>query len=375
MKKTKIPFNLPYTGGGLNNINEALSSGHLSGNGLFTKKCQAFFNNYFSAQTLLTTSGTAAIEMAVLLSDIKAGDEVIVPSFSFVSTANPFVLKGAKIIFADTEAGYPNLDASSVESLITKKTKAIVPVHYGGVACDMEKLTVIANQHQIEIIEDAAHAIGSNFKGKPLATFGRFGALSFHETKNLTSGEGGLIVINDAQDFERAEIVWEKGTNRAAFNRNAVSKYQWVDIGSSFLPSDINAAVLYNQIEEFDSIQKKRLSIWNNYYEGLQQLQEQGNVRLPNLPAYAQHNGHLFFLECSSDKTRDKLINFLRRKGIYAVFHYLPLHLSPFFKDKHDGRTLNNTVNFSHRIVRLPLFFSLKEQEQEYIIEMVKTFF
>lgn len=375
MKHYSIPFNKAYLGKNITNFEHILSNGHISGNGKFTNKCQLFFNNYYSSKTLLTNSCTAALEMSAMLAEISPGDEVIVPSFSFVSTANPFILRGAKIVFADTNASYPNLDIDAIEELITKRTKAIVPVHYAGVACDMDKLIAISNKYNIYIIEDAAHAIGSTFNDRLLGTFGRFGAISFHETKNITSGEGGLIILNKDTDSNRAEIIWEKGTNRTAFHRGEIQKYEWVDIGSSFLPSEINAAVLHSQLEEFDAIQNRRISIWKNYYEGFLCLADQGNILLPNLPDYASVNGHLFFLECESKKVRDELIRYLRSKGIHAVFHYLPLHLSPFFKDKHDGRILNNTVKFSERLIRLPLFYELTDSEQNYIIKKVKEFF
>lgn len=375
MKQNNIPFNKPYLENCTKYLQQVVASGEINGNAMFTKKCHSFFNRYFGAQTLLTTSGTDALEMATLLADIKPGDEVIVPSFSFVSTANPFLLRGAKVIFADNCIEYPNIDITSIDELITPRTRAVVPVHYGGIACDMGRLVSLSEKYSFEIIEDAAHAIGGKFNGKLLGTFGRFGTLSFHETKNITAGEGGLIILNNINDFERAEIVWEKGTNRNAFHRGEINKYEWVDIGSSFLPSDINAAVLYSQLEELESIQNRRISIWKNYFEGFKSLAESGKLLLPKLPDYASINGHLFFLECESQNVRDKLIAYLRRKGIHAVFHYLPLHLSPFFKEKHDGRTLKNSVRFSQRIIRLPLYCELKNDEQSYIINTVKKFF
>lgn len=374
-KQINIPFNRPYLGRCTKYLLQVLESGQINGNAVFTKKCHSFFNKYFGTQTLLTTSGTDALEMAALLADIQPGDEVIVPSFSFVSTANPFILRGAKIIFADTCKDYPNLDVSSLEELINSKTKAVIPVHYGGVACDMKKLDSLANKYLFEIIEDAAHAIGGEFDGRLLGTFGRFAALSFHETKNITSGEGGLIIINNENDFKRAEIIWEKGTNRTAFYRAEIKKYEWVDLGSSFLPSDINAAVLYSQLKEFKSIQNRRISIWSNYFEAFQQMADEGKVILPKIPDYASVNGHMFFLECDSQNVRDELITYLSRKGIHAVFHYLPLHLSPYFKEKHDGRPLKNSIRFSQRIIRLPLFYSLKNDEQLFIIDSIKKFF
>lgn len=375
MSAEMIPFNRPYLGKALDPIACAITRGHVSGNGLFTKKCHDYFNNLYSTPTLLTTSCTSALEMSALLAGIGPGDEVIMPSFTFVSTANPFLLRGAKIVFADTMENYPNLDIDEIESLITEKTKAVVCVHYGGVACDMEKLKSLVDTHQLVVVEDAAHALSAHYKGQALGTFGRFGALSFHETKNITAGKGGLLIMNEKNDFRLAEILWEKGTNRSAFHRKEIGKYEWLAVGSSFLPSDINAAVLYSQIEEVDRIQQRRVRLWNNYYRGLKPLESQGKIRLPDVPGYADINGHLFFMECDSKKVRDKLINYLQKAGVQAVFHYLPLHQSPFFKDKHDGRVLKNTVRFSERIIRLPLFFELKDNEQDFIIETVKNFF
>ncbi len=376
MKKIEIPFNRSCGKGNASKyLQDVLTSGHISGNGNFTNKCHHFFNQHYSAKTLLTTSGTSALEMAALLAEIKPGDEVIMPAFTFVSTANAFLLRGAKIIFADVCSEYPNIDTSKIEELITDKTKAIVPVHYAGVACEMDKLTELANNNNLTIIEDAAHAFSANFKGKPLGSFGDFGVLSFHETKNITSGEGGLLIINNETDYQHAEILWEKGTNRSAFHRGEIEKYEWIEVGSSFLLSEINAALLYSQVEIADEIQKKRVDIWNKYFNELKSLQTEAKVLLPQIPEYADINGHLFFMECESKKVRDSLISYLREKNIHAVFHYLPLHLSPYFLQKHDGRELQNTVKFSERIIRLPLFANLKEQEQNYIIKTIKDFF
>ena len=376
MKKIEIPFNRPCGKGNANKyLQDVLTSGHISGNGNFTNKCHNFFNQLYSAKTLLTTSGTSALEMAALLAQIKPGDEVIMPAFTFVSTANAFLLRGAKIIFADVCNEYPNIDITKIEELLTDRTKAIVPVHYAGVACEMDRLTELAKNNNLTIIEDAAHAFSASYKGKPLGSFGKFGILSFHETKNITSGEGGLLIINNEKDYQHAEILWEKGTNRNSFHRGEIKKYEWIDIGSSFLPSEINAALLYSQIEIVDEIQKKRVEIWHKYFNELKVLQEKGKVLLPQIPEYATVNGHLFFMECESKKVRDNLIIYLNSKGIQAVFHYLPLHLSPYFLQKHDGRELKNTVKFSERIIRLPLFVDLREEEQDYIIKTIKEFF
>ncbi len=300
----QIPFNRPFgKGNAIVYLQEVLSSGHISGNGGFTNKCHSFFNQFYSAKTLLTTSGTSALEMAALLTDINPGDEIIMPSFTFISTANAFLLRGAKIIFADVCNEYPNIDSTKIEELLTDKTKAIVPVHYAGVACEMDNLTRLSENNNLTIIEDAAHAFSASYKGKPLGSFGKFGILSFHETKNITSGEGGLLIINNENDFQRAEILWEKGTNRSSFQRGEIKKYEWIDIGSSFLASEINAALLYSQIEIVDEIQKRRLEIWHKYFNELKILQEKGKVILPQIPEYATVNGHLFFLECDSKKS------------------------------------------------------------------------
>lgn len=370
-----IPFNQPYLPEALHHLTRAIEQKHMSGHGPFTKKCHEFFHTIYHSDVLLTTSCTTALEMAALLTRIESGDEVIIPSFSFTSSANPFILRGGKIVFADTTESYPNLDVDQVEELITEKTKAIVCMHYAGVACEMNKLTQLADKYQLNLIEDAAHALDARYQDQPLGTFGRFGTLSFHETKNITSGKGGLLIINLPQDMERAHIVWEKGTNRVAFHRKQTDKYEWMDVGSSYLASDLNAAVLYSQVTILEDIQYQRVKIWNQYYHGLQELESQGNIRLPQIPDFANVNGHLFFMECDSLQTRDRLIKYLVNRGIQAVFHYLPLHQSPFFKDKHDGRILDNTIRFSERIVRLPLYYELQEDDQDYIIESIQNFY
>lgn len=375
MVTKNIPFNRPYLPEALTHLSTVLEQGHISGDGPFTRKCQEFFHQSYQSDVLLTTSCTSALEMSALLTPIQEGDEVIIPSFTFTSSANPFILRGGKIVFADTLADYPNLDAGRIEELITPRTKVIVAMHYAGVACDMEKLTQIAEKHQLTLIEDAAHALEARFKNQLLGTFGRFGALSFHETKNITAGKGGLLLLNHPQDVERAQILWQKGTNRVAFHRKEIVKYEWIDVGSSFLSSDINAAVLFSQIENIEDIQNQRVKIWNRYFLGLKNLEEEGLLHLPRIPHYANINGHLFFLECDSAKTRELLIHYLNQRGIQAVFHYLPLHQSPYFRDKHDGRILKNTVRFSERIVRLPLYYELSEDDQDYIIESIQKFF
>lgn len=374
-----IPFNKPFlTGKETKYIEEAVNSGKISGNGNFTKKCQSFFENkYGFKKCLLTTSCTDALEMAAILIDIQPGDEVIVPSYTFVSTANAFALRGAKIIFADSKPNNPNIDVDQIESLITNKTKAIIPVHYAGVGCEMDKIMKIANKHHVFVIEDAAQAIDSYYKDKPLGTFGHMSTFSFHETKNIISGEGGMLAINDESFIDRAEIIWEKGTNRSAFFRGEVDKYSWVDIGSSFLPSEIIAAFLYAQLENLDKIQNRRKEIWNNYYTAFEENEEKGDFKRPENEAYSTTNGHLFYILCKSINERNSLINFLKSKGILAVFHYLSLHKSKYHisNDDSENQTLQNSDNYTDKLLRLPLFYSLSNDEQKLVIESVKSFF
>lgn len=372
-----IPFNKPYlTGKEAHYLYQAVYSGKISGNGIFTKKCHSFFENkYGFHKCLLTTSCTDALEMAAILLNIEAGDEVIVPSYTFVSTVNAFILRGAKVVFTDSYADNPNIDADTIESLITQKTKAIVVVHYGGIACDMDKIMSLATKYHLFVVEDAAQAVDSFYKGRPLGSIGHLAAFSFHETKNIISGEGGMLVINDEQFVKRAEIIWEKGTNRSAFWRGEVDKYNWVDIGSSFLPSEIIAAYLFAQLENLEDIQQKRLAIWKKYWKNLKPLAEKGFIRLPNIPSYATNNAHLFHLECADTEERDNLIAFLKAEGINAVFHYISLHSSPFYLAKHDGRALENSDIFTATLVRLPLFYELTEKEQDFIIEKITGFY
>lgn len=372
-----IPFNKPHlTGKELHYMYEAVYSGKISGNGAFTKKCQAFFEQQYGFQKcLLTTSCTDALEMAALLLEIAPEDEVIVPAYTFVSTANAFVLRGAKIVFADSTPTHPNLEAAQLEQLITPKTKAIVVVHYGGMACDMDEIMRIANKHQLFVIEDAAQAIDAYYQDRPLGSIGHLASFSFHETKNIISGEGGMLAINDPQFVERAECIWEKGTNRSAFFRGEVNKYEWVDVGSSFLPSDITAAFLYAQLENLADIQQKRKQIWAWYQKGLQMLEEKGNILLPHIPNHAATNGNIFYLICPSNAVRDALIQHLREAEIHAVFHYLSLHKSPFYQDKHDGRTLANCDRFADCLIRLPLYYDLSQADVNRIVEQVSLFF
>ena len=377
-----IPFNKPYlTGKEMQYIEEAVKSGKISGNGFFTKKCQEFFEKEFGfKKTLLTTSCTDALEMAAILADIKEGDEVIVPSFTFVSTALAFVRQGADIVFADSYSNNPNIDADQIETLITEKTKAIVVVHYAGVACDMDKIMSIANKHGIIVIEDAAQAIDSYYISKDgtkkaLGSIGHLSAFSFHETKNIISGEGGMLCINDDRFIQRAEIIWEKGTNRSQFFRGEVDKYSWVDTGSSFLPSEIISAFLWAQIENMRDIQDKRIKIWNRYYEGLSNFEPVSikKPKLPLVPEYATNNAHMFYLVCDNVDDRTKFIQHLKDKGILSVFHYLSLHKSSYY-EKYSTRKseLPNSDMFSDCLVRLPLFYELTDEQVEYIINTIK---
>lgn len=373
----KIPFNKPFLSGKeIDNIIKAIKSGKISGNGYFTNKCQLFFEKrYGFKKTLLTTSCTDALEMSAILLNIQPGDEVIIPSFTFVSTANAFVLRGARIIFADSEEKTPNLDVTKLESLINKKTKAIVVVHYAGVSCNMDQIMDLSKKYNLFVIEDAAHAIDSYYKGNPLGSIGHLSAFSFHETKNIISGEGGMLVVNDEHFRKRSEIIWEKGTNRTAFFRGEVEKYEWVDIGSSFLPSEIGAAFLYAQLEQIEKIQNKRLSIWNQYYERFIQFEVNGYLKLPKIPDYTTNNGHIFYIICRSLTERTSLINYLKQNNISAVFHYLSLHNSPFYKDKHDGRNLPFSDYYSDCLLRLPLFFEMTTEQIEFISNRINKFY
>lgn len=373
-----IPFNKPYlTGKETHYIYQAVNSGKISGNGMFTQKCHQFFEEKFGFnKCLLTTSCTDALEMAAILIDVQHGDEIILPSYTFVSTANAFVLRGAKLIFADSEMGNPNIDPSKIEALITNKTKAIVPVHYAGIACDMDAIMAIANKHNLFVIEDAAQAIDSYYKDKPLGSIGHLSAFSFHETKNIIAGEGGLLVINDDRFKRRAEIIWEKGTNRAEFFRGEVNKYGWVDIGSSYLPSEIISAFLFAQLENIENIQHKRKSIWNTYYKNLKPFaDETKSFQLPHIPAFATNNAHMFYLVCKDLDERSKLIGFLKDNGFLSVFHYLSLHKSEFYADKHDGRELPISDYYTDRLVRLPLFYDLELEQIDFICSLIKQFF
>ena len=372
-----IPFNKPYlTGKEGHYIYQAVLSGKISGDGIFTKKCHEFFEqNYGFKKVLLTTSCTDALEMAAILIDIKPGDEIIAPSFTFVSTVNAFVLRGAKIVFADSYQNNPNMDADEIEPLITNKTKAIIPVHYAGIACDMDKIMTLAKKYNLFVIEDAAQAIESYYKNKPLGGIGNLSSFSFHETKNIISGEGGMITINDDRFIKRSEIIREKGTNRSAFFRGEVDKYGWVDIGSSFLPSDIIAAFLFAQIENIKDIQQKRKNIWKSYHDGLFTLEKEGKIKLPYIPEYATNNAHMFYIICSSLEERKKLIDTMKAKEIFPVFHYLSLHKSPFYKEKHDGRELKYSDIYSDCLLRLPFYYELSEESLTRVINSILDFY
>jgi len=355
---------------------QAIYSGKISGNGMFTQKCQKFFEEKFGfRKVLLTTSCTDALEMCAILADLHPGDEVIIPSYTFVSTALAFVRQGAKIVFADSNSQNPNLDASRIEELITPRTKVIVPVHYAGIACDMDPIMDLATKYELLVVEDAAQALDSYYKGKSLGSIGHLAAFSFHETKNINSGEGGMIVINDERFIRRSEIIWEKGTNRTEFFRGEVNKYGWIDIGSSFLPSEIIAAYLYAQLENIDNIQSKRKSIWETYFQGLETSCNQNDVKLPFIPEYATNNGHMFYLVCPDLQTRTSLIEYLKINGIYAVFHYLSLHKSPYYQPYHDGRALINSDRYTDQLIRLPMYYELTMPDVSSIIDSIKTFF
>lgn len=349
----------------------------LNGDGEFTKKCSNWMEKKFDAKKImLTTSCTHGLEMAALLCDIHPGDEVIMPSYTFVSTADAFVLRGAKVKFVDIDPKTMNINANLIENAITSKTKAIVPVHYAGVGCDMDRIMRIAKEHKLFVVEDAAQGMMAKYKGRYLGTIGDFGSYSFHETKNYTMGEGGTININNSKYLERGEIIREKGTNRAKFFRGEIDKYSWVDIGSSYLPSEMNAAYLYAQLESADIINDKRIMIWEKYYNGLLDLEEKGYLELPYIPKECEHNAHMFYIKLKNLDERSRMIDYLREKGIYAVFHYVPLHSSQ--AGKKYGEFVGDdvyTTKESERLLRLPMFYDLKLEVCDYIIDCVEDFF
>lgn len=374
-----IPFNTPpFTGNEQQYVFQAMKSSKISGDGHFGKKCQEWFEQKFGCKkTLLTPSCTAALEMAAVLIDIKPGDEVIMPSFTFVSTSNAFVLRGAKIVFVDIRPDTMNIDETKIEAAITPKTVAIVPVHYAGVGCEMDTIMNIAKRHNLFVIEDAAQGVMSSYKGKPLGTIGHLGAFSFHETKNYTSGgEGGLLLINDSRFLQRAEVIREKGTNRSQFFRGQVDKYTWVDLGSSFLPSELQAAFLWGQLEKASEINQNRLLNWEAYDRALISLQEDGSIELPSMPKHCQHNAHMYYLKLKNLAQRTAFIDFLKDKGVSAVFHYIPLHSAPAGKKfgVFHGDDIFTTIE-SERLVRLPLYFNMTQNERAAVVDAVLEFF
>ena len=375
-----IFFNKPYvTGKEYEYIADAVNSKKLSGNGKYTQLCHQYFQQKYNFnKCLLTTSCTDALEMAAILIDIQPGDEVIMPSYTFVSTANAFVLRGAKIVFADSMITNPNMDADSIESLITPKTKAIVPVHYAGISCDMDTIMALSEKYNLFVIEDAAQAIDSFHTDsignkRPLGSIGHLAAFSFHETKNIISGEGGMLVVNDSRFEARAEIIWEKGTNRSAFFRGEVDKYGWVDVGSSFLPSEIVAAFLFAQLEQLELIQNKRKNLWEYYYKGLESIADKGQFKLPIIPEYGYNNAHMFYIVFNNLENRTNMIEKLKKSEINTVFHYLSLHKSPFYKDKHGKRELAFSDYYSDGLLRLPMYFDLSLNDVNRVIEVINN--
>lgn len=373
-----IHFNVPpVVGNELQYMEEAIKNRKICGDGIFTKKCSAWMEEKTgTAKALLTTSCTHAIEMSAILSNIQPGDEVIMPSYTFVSTADAFVLRGAKVIFVDIRPETMNIDERLIEEAVTERTKAIVPVHYAGVSCKMDEICDIAKRHNLFVIEDAAQGVMSFYKGKPLGTLGDYGCYSFHETKNYSMGEGGALLIKDSKNIERAEIIREKGTNRSKFFRGQIDKYTWMDAGSSYLPSDLNAAYLWAQFEKAEEILNDRMTSWNLYNQLLKELEDQGYIVLPEIPEECTHNAHMFYIKTKDLEERQNLISFLKEKGIGAVFHYIPLHSAPAGKKYGEffGKDIYTTSE-SERLLRLPLYYGLKEQDVMYITEQVKKFY
>lgn len=373
-----IRFNVPpYTGKELDYIKKAVENQKICGDGEFTAKCNQWLENKTGTKkALLTTSCTHATELAAILADIKPGDEVIMPAYTFVSTADAFVLRGANVVFVDIRPDTMNMDESLIEAAITDKTKAIVPVHYAGVSCAMDKIMEIAKKYNLVVIEDAAQGIMSTYKGKALGTIGDFGCFSFHETKNFSMGEGGALLIRDEKDIENAEIIREKGTNRAKFFRGQIDKYTWVEKGSSYLPSEMNAAYLYAQLELAEEITADRMATWERYYKAFEQLAEDKKIELPFIPEDCTHNAHMFYLKCKDLEERTALISFLKENDILAVFHYVPLHTAPagLKYGRFHGEDKYTTAE-SERLVRLPLYYGLEPEKTDYIISKVKEFY
>jgi dTDP-4-amino-4,6-dideoxygalactose transaminase len=374
----KIPFNKPFLAGKeLAYIEQSLLNGHIAGDGLFTKRCHAFLEEYLGAKkVLLTVSGTAALEMAAMLFEVGPGDEVILPSFSHSSTANAFFLRGAKLVFADIRPDTFNIDETLLESAITEHTKVIVPMHYAGIGSEMDTIMRIARKYSLFVVEDAAQALDAKYGNEYLGTIGDMGAFSFHETKNVICGEGGAIVINNEAFIERAEIIRDKGTNRSNFLRNEVGKYYWIDMGSSYSPADLLAAVLYAQMENIATIAHRRKEIFNYYYAALQPLAHDGHLTLPAIPPQCLSNNHIFYITLKDESIRDALIRYLQTKGICAVFHFLPLHLSPMGRKLgYKENLLPVTESISYRLLRLPFYYDLNPQEQDQVVEAISDFF
>lgn len=371
-----IHYNKPYfSGHEIKYLEEVCHSMTMSGNGDFTKKCHSFFEQrYGFKKCLLTTSGTDALEMCAMLCNLREGDEVIIPSYTFVSTALAFLREKAKVVFADSGNETPNITVEQIAPLITPRTKVIAVVHYAGVACDMDPIMKLAKEHNIIVVEDAAQAIDSFYKGRPLGSIGHLAAFSFHETKNINCGEGGMLVVNDERFIPRAEIIWEKGTNRAEFYRGMVNKYGWCDLGSSFLPSEFNAAYLWAQLEQIDDIQTKRKKIWQSYYDSLKGYVEESGMRLPIIPEYATNNGHIFYIVCPSLDYRSRFMEWMKEHGVQTTFHYLPLHSSQYYASQYQGPQLQQCDRYADCLVRLPLYYELKDEEVNKISKLIIEF-
>ena len=373
-----VDFNVPpCVGNEIEYVKQAIESHKICGDGQFTKKCHQWMEDRFNAQkVLLTTSGTTALDMAMLLCNLQPGDEVILPSYTFSSTATSAVLAGAKLVFVDVRPDTMNIDENKIEDAITDRTKVIIAMHYAGVACEMDTIMDIAKRHNLIVVEDAAQGVRSKYKGKYLGTIGTFGCYSFHETKNYSMGEGGALVINDPEYNERAEILREKGTNRAKFFRGQVDKYTWVDFGDSYLPSELNAAYLWAQLLNADEINDNRIATWNRYYQGLQTMAKEGKFEIPTVPEECEHNAHMFYLKCKDLKERSEFIKFMKEKELYCVFHYIPLHSAPAGEKfgRFDGED-EFTTKESERLVRLPMYYGLREDQVDLVVEGIKEFF
>jgi len=372
-----LKFNVPpYIGTEEEYVKEAIKNAKICGDGEFTKKCHKWLEEKTNSHVLLTTSGTSALEMAALLCDIKPGDEVIMPSFTFSSTANAFALRGAKLVFIDIRPDTMNIDEKLIEEAITDKTKVIVPVHYAGVACEMDEIMRIAKKHNLLVVEDAAQGVMSTYKGKALGTIGDFGCYSFHETKNYSMGEGGAILIKNYKDFELAEIIREKGTNRSRFLRGEIDKYTWEEAGSSYLPSDINAAYLYGELEEAEKINNNRLASWDRYYHNLKSLAEKSLIELPFIPEDCVHNAHMFYIKTKDITERTSLMNYLKKNDIASAFHYVPLHSAPAGKKYGEFRGQEKfTTKESDRLLRLPMYYNLKKEDIDKVCDLIKEFY